>query len=601
MKNRKHWHIVAQLMLAASCVPQARADNLYLTMSSTQPAAALPGESIVKTTREVTVLSAKDLKDKSVNSVADIINLAPGAEAQSRAGHGIQSDISLRGSTYQQVLILIDGVRANDSQTAHYSMDLPLPLGDIERVEILHGQASSVYGPDALGGVVNIITKPIKDNSLEVKSKVSQHNTTFLSGSYGKRNGGFSQKISAEKSRSDGFRYDTDFDNLVLSSKSELQNKYGTTGLSLGFMDKDYGAYDFYTPGANYPSREQTKTYFGELGNRRDCAWGALSSKFFFRRHDDTFTLDQTRPSFYVNRHKTYYYGGEIRASVPIGGQNLLVGAEAVQDQILSTNLGDHTRPRQGIFGQLSGELAQDWFFDAALRADSSDWGTRLSPSLGLSYWPSLRWKLRTSAGMAFRAPSFTELYYHDPLNNGNPNLKPEEAMSYDIGADYMQGKSFSASITAFLRDQHDLIDWVGTSKTGPWTATNIGQVSIYGVESSATARLNDFSVTFGGSLTGSDKEADYISKYALTYPTAQGTLNISYSQPQGFTIGAGLVHRDRRNLSSYSLLSAKISWTRGSWELFADGSNLLNTGYEEIAGIPQPGRWLGIGANLRL
>lgn len=597
--KRKHRLICAQILLCCACAPQASADNLYLTMEGALPVQT-HGESAIKATRETTVISAKELPDKQVDSVADIVNLAPGAEAQSRSGHGIQSDITLRGSTYQQVLVLIDGVRANDSQTAHYSMDLPVPLQDIERVEILHGQGSALYGPDALGGVVNIITKPAKNTGLEVKSKVSEYSTTLLSGSYGKKSGAFAQKVSFEKSRSDGFRYDTDFDNLVLSSKSELRGKNSTTGLSLGYMDKEYGAYDFYTPGAGYPSREHTKTYLGEASNNVDCGWGQLSFKAFYRRHDDTFTLDQTRPAFYVNNHRTYYYGAEARASLPLGGQNLLLGAEAAQDSIASTNLGDHSRPRQSVFGQLSGQIRQDWFYDAALRVDNAGWGTRLSPNIGLSYWPSQYWKLRASSGMAFRAPSFTELYYRDPLNNGNPDLKPEEALSYDIGADFMQGREFSASITAFLRNQHNLIDWVGSTQRGPWTATNIGQVSIYGLEASASARKGDFSVSFGGSLTGSDKEPDYFSKYALTYPTAQGTLNVSYAR-NGFTAGTGLVHRDRHNLSGYTLLNAKISWTDGRIEIFADGSNLLNISYQEIAGIPQPGRWLGIGASLKL
>ncbi|MDD2772858.1 MAG: TonB-dependent receptor [Elusimicrobiales bacterium] len=593
--------IAALACLFAACAKPARAQDVWFSISSSAVTGTRIPQPVSQISRDVTILGRDELKSTSVNSAADALNLAPGAEAQSRSPHGVQADVSLRGSTYQQVLVLVDGVRVSDPQTAHHNMDLPVPFDDIERIEVLHGHGSSAYGSDALGGVINIITKKADDNGLRAKAKVSDFNTTLLSASGGRTLGGFSQRLSVEKNKSGGFRQDTDFDTLVLSSKSSLKTGGGETTLALGYMDKAFGAYDFYTPGRNFPSREWTKTCFSELSHHAGLGGMAIAPKLFYRRHDDTFVLDQTRPSFSAGNHTTYSYGGEVQAGLPLGDSDFVFGADASEDEIASSSLGNHARPRQGAFGEYRLWLSQNWGLDAALRADNSDWGVQWSPNIGISYWPSPRWKLRASAGRAFRTPSFTELYYNDPVNAGNAALKPEEAVSYEAGADFMRGRKLTASVTAFLRGQKNLIDWVGQTASGPWAARNIGELTVYGAQSLVKTEIHGFAARLGASLIGSYGQADYISKYALAYPSSQFSLDIRHGLWENAALSVGMLRRSRHNQDGYFLLSAKISWTCKNAEFFADGTNLLDTAYQEVPGIPQPGRWLGLGVSWKL
>jgi iron complex outermembrane receptor protein len=366
-------------------------------------------------------------------------------------------------------------------------------------------------------------------------------------------------------------------------------------------MDKEFGAYDFYTPGKNYPSKEWTETYFTKLENSYKLKNVILQSKIFFRQHNDKFMLKITQPASY-NEHVTYFYGGEIQINIPLKEKgNLILGGEITQDKIDSTKLGCHTQSRQALFGEYYAPLSSNIDLDAGVRLDNSKWGQQISPAVGISYWIYPFWKFRASVGRSFRSPSFTELYYKDPVNEGNSELKPEEAISYEAGVDFFSKKNLNASVTLFNRNQKNLIDWVGETVTGPWKAENIGEVRIYGLDTEINFDWYSFDTRFNYSWMGSKKIKEYYSKYALQYPTNQFFLEIKRPVNWNITPALNLMYKERLNENGYFLINGKISKSMDNIEIFIEGTNLSNQKYEEIKGIPQPGTWLGMGINWSL
>lgn len=204
-------------------------------------------------TRSASIIDASDIKNSTAHSVEELLKYALGVDIMQRGPYGVQADSGIRGSTFSQVLILVNGVRVNDPQIAHHNFDLGLTLKDIERIEVLRGHGSSLYGADAFGGIINIITKkPDKVKYADIS--YGEYNTSLINGGFSEKRGNFGTSLSFEKKKSDGYRYDTDFDITTLSSNSTLNlPDLGSLNFLVGYTGKEFGANDFY--GA-YPSKE---------------------------------------------------------------------------------------------------------------------------------------------------------------------------------------------------------------------------------------------------------------------------------------------------------------------------------------------------------
>jgi iron complex outermembrane receptor protein len=515
----------------------------------------------------------------------------------------VQADLSIRGSTFEQVLVLIDGMRVQDPQTAHHNMDLPLTLADIDYIEILHGQGSSVFGADAFAGAVNIVTKKPKKDSLSLKLKLSDYATRTASVTAEKKLGIFSQRFSVEKSVSNGARYDTDFDNFIFTTKSGFFYSGGNIDLNLGFMDKEFGAYDFYTPGKNYPSREWTSTYFANLSLVQKINTSLFSAKIFHRRHTDKFVLVQTDPALYQNNHRSYIRGGETKIKIPFSAAgSLTLASDFTQDEIKSSNLGNHIQNKYGGCANVQIAVLGNLLLDTSTRAEFINDKSYILPSLAFNLWLLDFWKVRSSVGKVIRTPTYTELYYTDPVNTGNPNLKPEEAVSYELGTDFLNIKNSSFSATFFYRRQKNLIDWTGATATGPWFLQNIGEFNTYGLETVLKTDIYGFKLDLQYSYIESDKNKNYFSKYGLGYKSSQICAGISKNLFRRMALNVKALHRNKERLKAYTLVNARLTkkFTK-DFEIFAEATNILNIYYEEIAGIPLPGRWLAFGINWQL
>lgn len=528
------------------------------------------------------------------SALVDFLRLDPSVDVRARAPGGIQTDVSIRGASFGQALVLVDGHRLNDAQTGHHNMDIPVPMEAVERIEILRGSGSTLYGSDAIGGVVNVITRKPEAAEIRVSAGAGNFGTNTERVSASASAGRISGQLVAARDFSSGFRPGRDYRNLSLASTERLTTGLGTTSVILGYSDRPYGADQFY---GNFNSWENTKTWFAaieqSIGERTVAA-------FSFRRHSDLFVLERYRPEYYTNHHADDSYDASLRRREPLSPATTLhYGAEAYRDSIVSTNLGEHTRGRAAGYLSFDARAMRRFSFSAGAREEMWRRGrAQLSPAASAAAWLSSKWKLRASASRAFRVPSYTELYYTDPANIGNANLQPESAWTYEAGADWAPADTVRLSAAVFERRETNGIDYV-RSPGAPWAAVNFASLRFRGAELSAAAGHFTFSYQ---ALTGARAPlAGLESKYVFNYPTQSGVASWYGSFGRGFIARARLAAVNRRARAPYALADVSVGWARGRARPFLQLTNLAGARYEEISGIVMPGRGVLGGLELAL
>ncbi|HOL72748.1 MAG TPA: TonB-dependent receptor [Bryobacteraceae bacterium] len=531
-------------------------------------------------------------------SAADFLRLDPSLDLRSRAPNGVQADLSIRGGSFGQTLVLLDGMRLNDAQTGHFNLDIPAPLDALDRVEMLKGAGSAYYGSDAVGGVINLITRKPEAAEFRLRTSGGNFGSNAQSGAAGLVWRSLSQHFSFSRDFSSGFAPNRDYRNLSLASITHASSRLGGTRVLLAHTDRPYGADQFY---GNFNSWERTRTWFAaarqELGSRTDVS-GA------YRRHTDLFVLYRDRPQIYTNRHAVENGQVAVRRREPLGANvTLNYGAEGYRDSIASTNLGNHARGRGAGYVALDVRSLHRFAFSLAAREEFYSGGRReFSPSASAGFWVSERLRLRAGASRAFRLPSYTELYYHDPANIGSPDLRPETAWSYEAGLDWYAGGRLRGDVTVFHRRERDGIDYIRRSLDDIWRAANFSELNFTGVEISAAARVGraqliDF--RYSG-LRGASKAVDGVyTKYVFNYPVHAGLVSWEAALAGGFIARARLAVTDRRGRDPYAVWDAGAAYARGRLRPFLQLTNLTGTVYEEVLGVAMPGRGIAGGVEL--
>lgn len=567
-------------------------------------------------------LESDFLKDSPFSSFIEALTFTP-LDLQSRSlKTGIQTDFSLRGSTFQGVLVLINGQRVNDPQTAHHNSDLPLTQEDIQRIEVIPGLPSSLFGPDAIGGAINIILKKPQEKKMILESSFGSHQTMSGIFSITEKRDNLGIRFSLERQESNGFYYDTDFKKFTTRLDSSLDIPDGEFNLGLGYQEKEFGAYDFYTPGSGWPSKEWTKTYLLNTGLNLDKQGLIIKPNFLWRRHHDKFMLDKTQVrSTYLNHHRTDVYTPNIyfqRETEILGRVGL--GLEYGQERINSTNLGKHRRNHKSIFIDDSKNLTPKLCLGLSARTDDyDDFGQAYTGSVNFRYKVSERNELHFGISRSIRIPSFTELYYNDPTTIGDAGLSQEKSSNFQAGFDYTK-EGLSGGITLFLRQEEDFIDWIKRPPVQPddkWKAENITKSEVFGIENYLTFPITQ-NLILDSNYTYIDKRIDsqgYLYKYGTNYIRHIVNTILTFNLPFGKQT-IGLTYKKKPNRDGWLLLSAGLSYNlnpvrntkttkEGSKisngvnknaQIFLKITNLLNVEYQEIEGIPQPGRWIEAG-----
>ena len=549
--------------------------------------------------RDVLVLPVRG-HNQVFNSLADVLRQNPSIDLEARAPDGVQNDLSIRGSSYAQTLVLLNGMRLDDAQSGHHNMDIPVPLDAVTRVEVLEGSGSTMYGSDAVGGAINVITAPPETTELLLRTAVGNFGINEQQGSLSGVLGAVTEQLSFSRDFSTGFIPDRDYRNLQLASTTHLLSAWGATDLTLAYMDHPFGADQFY---GDYPSWEDTKTWF--LGVQQ--AFGKkTTASFAYRRHSDLFVLIRDDPSVYTNHHRDESYQTAVRRNEDLAiNIELHYGVEALHESIVSNNLGDHSRSRASAYAALDFRALKRFSLSIAAREEIYRvFSAEFCPTIAGGYRLSPHVKLRASVSRAFRVPSYTELYYEDPANVGNPNLRPERAWNYEGGIDWSPNSRWHGDLTVFERRERDDIDYYRASPNDLWQAVNIDALNFTGVSSGLRfAVTSSQSLDFRYSWLQGNEDTIPIgeTKYTFYYPVHSGIVAWQASLPSHFMLRTRLGVLDRRAEGVYALVDFDAAYTGGSVHPFVRLSNLTNTSYEEVQGVVMPGRTLIGGVELVL
>lgn len=531
-------------------------------------------------------------------NIEDVLQNDPAIDIRQRAP-GIQGDLSLRGSTFGQTLVLVNGLRLNDAQSAHHNLDLPFPFESLQRVEILHGSGSTLYGADAVGGAVNFITEPPAENELRLGVAAGNFGTNQQNGLASFIGKKWSEQATFTRELSTGFMTDRDYRSLAFGSETRASSVLGNTDILFGYSDRPFGANQFY--GA-YNSWERTKGWLAALSQQ----FGKTQLAFGYRRHTDIFVLYRDRPAYYKNDHTTDAYQLALRRYEQLEkNSRLYYGAEGYRESIDSSSLGAHERNRGAFYGSIDIRALRRFSFNIGAREEVYDSGEQqFSPSLSGGYWINSRIKLRASISHAFRLPTYTDLYYSDPANMGNPNLKPESAWNFEGGSQISVSKNVVADVTIFHRRDHNVIDYVRSSSSAKWEAMNIQDLQFTGIEATLrwqlpwTSQRLDFGYT---GLHGAQQSLGGLqSEYVFNYPINAGTATWWGKLPLNIQTRARLGVTQRYRQDAYPLLELAVSREFTHVKPFVQFTNLTNTGYEEISGVRMPGHSVLGGIELR-
>lgn len=612
-------------------------------LSEVTVTANLQSTEIRKAARNVTVITAQEIEKAPVRTLDGVLQYALNVDVRSRAPLGVQADVSIRGGNFDQTLILVDGIKMNDPQTGHHSLNLPFPLEIIERIEILQGGASRVFGPSAFSGVINIITRKNQPSQVQIGAAGGQYGLYQLQTAVGLSTEKQSTLVAAEKIHSDGYAYNTAFDRHNLYGRTALHLNKTTLAVQGGYMDNQFGASNFYHP-KFYNQYEQVRQYFviAQADRQVTKSWYSNLTGSW-RRHYDMYDFDRyryTKPAS-LNVHQTNVYDIEWRNRWTNAWGTTSFGAEWRREGIISNRLGDplaKIRPVPGFFSNTY-TLGKDrdnvnFYLEQFKRWDrltlvagtlfniNSQFGNEWYPGIDASYSLSETLNLYGSVNRAVRYPTFTEMYGNTSTVIADPNVRPEKAWSYEIGT-----KRFTTmdqtTVSVFYRQSSTAIDKIKRPDQAVPRIENITNLNTIGAELAYTLNMAQVMgrekhwfqrLTVNYAYIRADKKQDnFQSFYTLNYLRHKLSLGANLRLAKDLSLDVWYTLKKREGqyqwdaatapepYAAIHLVDTRISWNRPRFRLFADANNLLNQSYFEHGFVQQPGRWLTSGISLKL
>ena len=588
-----------------------------------------------RSARVVTVLDSIAIKVSPAHTVNDLLKYAIGVDVRQRGGMGIQTDISMRGGTSDQIAILINGINVCDPQTGHFALDLPMDKSDIERIEILEGPAGRIYGTSSLVGAINIITKKPVKSSADVRLEGGSHGSFSGTARGAIANGKYSNSISFGYGRSDGYLrnseggLNSDFDAFKVFYQGRYDGSDADISWLAGLSDKAFGANTFYSVKYDDQYEHTSKAYFAVQAETK----GRIHFKpsVYWMHSRDRFELlrgDESKVPF--NYHRTNVYGLNLGSYFNWKLGNTAFGAEMRNEDVLSTTLGDSLNAPKHIQGtdreyslgknrtNISLYLEHNVLLRrltfsggvTAVKNTGSEMSFRLYPGADMSVRIGENWKAYASWNTSLRMPTFTELYYSVGGHKADKYLKPEEMTAYEAGLKYSRSW-LSAQACVYMHRGRNMIDWIRDSSLGDeavWTSVNHTRINAVGEEISFMVDMpsllgrNFFlkSLYLGWSHIDQDKNAgeNIQSQYSLEYlrnkVVAKADMNISG------VVDVNLSWRWQQragNYVPYSVFDARIGWR----QFFVNIENLLNHEYSDFGGVPQPKLWVSAGVTVSL
>lgn len=583
--------------------------------------------SLFLTNKSVSIVSQREISLLPVRSIAEALQFVAGVSILQRGPGGTQADLSIDGGSFDQSLVLINGIKSNDVQTGHHQLNLPFPMIAVKQIEVYKGAQTRMFGPGALTGAVNFVVSPqqngvkfhaytstnFKRDTIDQASYINQG----IQASYGFKSNHMNHLVAMAFESGAGYRYNSGFSrNQWLYANDYTFNNNHKIEFLLGFNYNQFGANAFYVPpirpdtfSREANAQETVKTFFSSLQSFHKFNKWSLNPRLSIRSNNDDYIFIRQRPSVFRNIHKTQTSQIELHANRANRLGELGLGIEGRYDDINSTNLGLRNRNNLGLYAEQLFRLGEKIQMSPGIYFNyNSDFGFKIFPSFDAHYMVTKSIKFYTHSGTSMRNPTYTDWYYRGPSNDGNPNLLPEQSFQTELGVK-VNKKKISLNTYGFYRNVDQLISWARPNNTSKYRPENILRAQTYGANFSLkTQEINlssSLGVVYNSSYTylntvflepfvGETKYEDNSLRHQFI-----NSLNVIWNKRMLFSVNYRFI--EHQNTTQYGLLDLRVSYKHNDFTLYTDINNLLDVQYTQVNTIPLPGKWFTLGLKYKI
>ncbi|MCG5511002.1 TonB-dependent receptor domain-containing protein [Ectothiorhodospira lacustris] len=571
----------------------ARLDPILVTPTRT-------AQTVDQTLASVTVIEREEIERLQPKEFADLLRARAGIGLSQNGPFGKTTSLFMRGTNSSHTLLLIDGVRMGSATLGSASWQF-LPPAEIERVEIVRGPRTSLYGSDAIGGVVQIFTRD-GDGPARVRAHMGggsfntreyglgvsgSHDRTrySLSGSHFSTDGIDVQKGVGDSGR-DGF-HNSSLSGRLSHQVSEALELFGSLHHARGETDYDFGG-----PARDWIDFVHHASRLGVRGQLHERWFSELS---IGHSRDENETFQNAVPSSQID---TVRYLVAWQNDILLGNHLLTAGLDYQDDQVKSATDYDETRrDNWGVYAQLQLDLGRHALTGSLRQDDNESFGRETTGQLAWGYRIMEAWQVRASGGTAFKAPTFNDLYWP---GGGNPDLAPESSETFELGLRHAAG-GFHADLAVFQSDIDDLIEWAPVPGSFLWQPQNVEKARIRGVELETGIDHDGWSASL--SMTWLDHENRRTGNELRRRPNQIARLDLD-RQWQDWSLGTTLIAEGRRynddsnsqRIAGHELMHLRAAYrVSPAWTVRATLNNVFDRDYvtarQGVIDYEQPGR----------